>query len=50
MARSFSGKSSNSKSSTSKGNKSKSSPKIVKVPSMFVNHGALKVKVTKQKN
>ena len=50
MARAFSGKSSGSKSSASKQGKIKSSPKIVKTPSMFVNHGALNVKITKQKN
>jgi len=49
MARTFSGKSSGSKFS-SRQSKGKSAPvKIVKTPSMFVNHGALKVKITKQK-
>ena len=49
MAKAFNVKSSGSKSSISKGDKTKSSPKMVKVPSMFVNHGALNVKITKQK-
>ena len=49
MARSFSGKSSGSKSSASKQGKIKSSPKITKIPNMFVNNGALKIKITKQK-
>ena len=49
MARSLSGKSSGSK-STSKQSKAKPPLKVTKVPSMFVNHGALKVKISKQKN
>jgi hypothetical protein len=50
MARSFSGKTSRSKPGANKQAKVKTGPvKVEKAPSMFVNHGAVNVKITKQK-